>query len=223
MPQPQQPPQQPPVIVNPSPVQEVPIYIPVPSGNPGSNEVNVDTPANSSAVSEAENISSNAASLNAYQVNSNHEASYYKYSNNVVMPGTSVYADLSVINNEWDWGRTNTVASIGVRHTFGGVQKKLAVESVRKDNLAKSLSVCNSLGVFEGKVDIDYKMMPDLAPCEYISQRVVVEKTTSNEITILKQQMLEYQKLIKEQQNTIQAFQMRLIQMEHGTPVRVGG
>lgn len=227
------PPQQPPVIVNPnpnpSPVQEVPVFVPVPGQptqiqQPSSNEVNVDTPSNSSSVSEAENISSNAASLNAYQINSNHESTYYGYSNRVTVPGTSVYGDLSVINNSWDWGGSNFVGSVGLRHTFGGKAKSLALDSVRKDTLSKTLSVCDALGVFEGKVQVDYEMMPDLAPCQYISQRVVVQPTKTQEIKVIKQEMTEYKKLLENQKKDVDYYQQKINrEYRFGAPVRVGG
>lgn len=216
-------PPQPPVIINPAPYPQPPIYVPVPGQNPNNN-VNVTTPSNSSSVSEAENSVSQAASLNSYQVNSNHESSYYKYSNNVVMPGTSVYGDLSVINDQWDWNRTNVVASVGVRHTFGGIQKKLAVQSVQRDNLSKSLSVCEALGVFNGKVVVDYKMIPDLAPCAYITQKVEVDNTASNELKLLRAEMEEYKLLLKKQKEDVNYYQQK-IQREYelGTSVKVGG
>lgn len=216
-------PPQPPVIINPAPSPQPPIYIPV-TGQPANNNVNVTTPSNSSSVSEAENSVSQAASLNSYQVNSNHESSYYKYSNNVVMPGTSVYGDLSVINDQWDWNRTNVVASVGVRHTFGGIQKKLAVQSVQRDNLSKSLAVCEALGVFEGKVVVDYKMMPDLAPCAYITQKVAVDNTASNELKLIRQEMEEYKLLLQRQKQDVNYYQQKIErEYELGTSVRVGG
>jgi hypothetical protein len=216
-------PPQPPVIINPAPTPQPPIYIPV-SGQPANNNVNVTTPSNSSSVSEAENSVNQAASLNSYQVNSNHESSYYKYSNNVVMPGTSVYGDLSVINDQWDWNRTNVVASVGVRHTFGGIQKKLAVQSVQRDNLSKSLAVCEALGVFEGKVVVDYKMMPDLAPCAYITQKVAVDNTASNELKLIRQEMEEYKLLLQKQKQDVNYYQQKIErEYELGTSVRVGG
>lgn len=216
-------PPQPPVIINPAPTPQPPIYIPV-SGQPANNNVNVTTPSNSSSVSEAENTVNQAASLSSYQVNSNHESNYYKYSNNVVMPGTSVYGDLSVINDQWDWNRTNVVASVGVRHTFGGIQKKLAVQSVQRDNLSKSLAVCEALGVFEGKVVVDYKMMPDLAPCAYITQKVAVDNTASNELKLIRQEMEEYKLLLQKQKQDVNYYQQKIErEYELGTSVRVGG
>lgn len=216
-------PPQPPVIINPAPAPQPPIYIPV-SGQPANNNVNVTTPSNSSSVSEAENSVNQAASLSSYQVNSNHESSYYKYSNNVVMPGTSIYGDLSVINDQWDWNRTNVVASVGVRHTFGGIQKTLAVQSVQRDNLSKSLAVCEALGVFEGKVVVDYKMMPDLAPCAYITQKVAVDNTASNELKLIRQEMEEYKLLLQKQKQDVNYYQQKIErEYELGTSVKVGG
>lgn len=218
-----QPPQQPPVI-NPAPVQQVPVYIPVPSGQPSSNEVNNSTPSNSSSVSEAENISSNAANLNAYQVNSNHESTYFGYANRVTVPGTSIYGDLSAINDGWNWNRTNVVASVGIRHTFGGTAKNLALDSVRKDNLSKTLSVCDALGVFNGKVDINYEMMPQLQDCQYISQKVVVQQSPTNELKLIRQELEQYKLLIQQQKQDINYYQQKIErEYEYGSSVRVGG
>ena len=219
------PPPQPPVNPQPPIIQERPVYIPVPTSQPN-NEVDINNPneSRSNSVSNAENVSTTAASLNAYQVNSNHESTYYRYQNGVSMPGTSIYGDLSVINDSWNWNRTNVVASVGIRHTFGGTQKKLAVESVARDNLGKSLSICDALGVFNGKVSVNYEMMPHLQDCQYITQNVVVEKTPVNEIKILKQEIQEYRQLLKKQQQDIFYYQQKIErEYELGTNVQVGG
>ena len=219
------PPPQPPVNPQPPIIQERPVYVPVPTSQP-SNEVDIDNPNNSksNSVSNAENVSTTAASLNAYQVNSNHESSYYRYQNGVSMPGTSIYGDLSVINDSWNWNRTNVVASVGVRHTFGGVQKKLAVESVARDNLGKSLSICDALGVFKGTVEVDYESMPHLSDCQYIKQKVVVQRNPVNEIQILKKELQEYRILLQKQQQDINYYQQKIErEYEYGSSVNVGG
>ena len=154
----------------------------------------------SNSVSSSENVSSNAASLNSYQVNSNHESNWYRFANNTSVPGTSIYGDLSFVNNQW---QSTLVASVGIRHTFGGRAKRLALESVALDNMARELSICNGIGVFDNKVDIDYSKIPDLESCKYVSP-----------ISQLKASIKEYKKQIEVQQNKIKAFELRLEQMQ---------
>ena len=145
--------------------------------NPTSNQ-NASQQSESNSVSETNNVSSNAASLSSYQVNSNHESSYYRYSNGTTLPGTSIYGDLSVINDGWNFSRQRVVGSIGIRHTFGGVAKKIAVDSVKKENLNRTLSMCNSLGLFDkagSTIEIDYDSLPQLADCQFIKRKTIAK------------------------------------------------
>ena len=212
---PQQP--APPVIIEP-PVQEVPVPVYYPVGD-NRTDITDNNDSNSKSVSEAENYVTQSASLSAYQVNSNHEATYFKYKNGTVVPGTSVYADFNVINDRY--GGNRYVGQIGIRHTFGGKAKNTALLSMRLQNMRDTFEICQAAGYFKGDFEIDFKMLPELQECEYIQQRVIAEKPS--EISILKQQIREQQKLIQEMKKTNEAFQLRLIQMQNSAKVRVGG
>ena len=145
--------------------------------NPTSNQ-RTNQQSESNSVSETNNVSSNAASLSSYQVNSNHESSYYRYSNGTVLPGTSIYGDFSVINDGWKFNQQRMVGSIGIRHTFGGTAKRVALDSIKKENLNKTLSICNSLGLFDKSgttVEIDYDALPQLADCQFIKRKTIAK------------------------------------------------
>ena len=149
------------------------------------NQFTTNTPSESNSVSESENISSNAAHLSAYQINNaSHEASYYRYSNGTSLAGTSLYSNLTVLNNSYSGG-VNITGTVGIRHTFGGRAKRLALQSVANENLKQTLSTCDALGVFDGRVTIDYSQMPSLEACQYIKPAVQVAQAT-NEITELR-------------------------------------
>lgn len=211
---PQQP--APPVVIEP-PAQEIPAPVYYPTA--GETDVTNKNESDSNSISNAENVVTNAASLSAYQINSNHEATYFSYKNRTQIPGTSIYGDYSVINDRY--GGTRHVGQIGFRHTFGGRAKREALRSVRLENLNDTLTICQKAGYFRGDFEIDFRMIPELADCAAIRQKTIAQRPS--EITVLKQQLLEQKKLIQEMRKTNEALQLRLIQMQHEAPVRVGG
>ena len=197
--------------VQPTPPPQQPVQII--TETPGETNIKNDNETNSNSVSNAENAVVQNGSLSNIQVNNGaHELGYYRYSNNVSMPATTVYANISAVNDRWDWNRTQLVATVGIKHAIGGKSKKLAETSVRRDNMARSLSICNSLGVFKGEAEIDYEMMPDLADCQYVAQRT---KVPTNSLKELKADLQKSIKLIDMQQETIKALKLRLTQMQH--------
>lgn len=103
---------------------------------------------------------------------------------------------------------------------FGGNSKKIVHREAHFDNVAREISVCDAI---LGKWEIDYSIIPELATCNGLKPKTVAQVPLESELDLLRQQMDEYKLLIQQQQQTIESFQTRIIEMENGTPVRVGG
>ena len=183
----------------------------IPAETNVSNET--ESQSNSNSTSNSENAVVQSGSLQNVQVNNNAgELGYIRYSNNVSIPTTTVYANLSAVNDSWDFNKSHVVASVGIKHSFGGRAKRLAETSVKRDNMARSLSICDKLGVFKGLAKINYDMMPELSECQFIAQRTVVQ---TNDLASLKADLKKSIQMIDKQQETIAALKLRLTQMQH--------
>ena len=226
MPVPVQPPAQPPAqppVSQPAPNQQQnqqqrQSQNPVNITNPSTNTKN-----NSNVKSEGSVIQSPSSSLSNYQINSSGlEQAYFGYSNKTTIPGTSIYGDLSYINDSFNsYGNQGIVAKVGFKHTFGGKAKKLAVKEIEVNTLARVLSVCDGLGYFKGEVEIDFESQPHLAPCDGVKP-VKVAVATPPAPTTTEPSMMEMKKIILQQQKMIEQLSNRL-PVEYGAPVRVGG
>lgn len=187
---------QPPTVVHQTPVEINPVA-----------DFNNKSKANSNSVSEAENVVHQSGSLTNYQVNSSH-LNYAQFSNGARLPVPNWSVDLLYNPHTGD-----SIIKTGLNIPLGGKSKKLVHASAHMDNVARMASVCT--GLVKSGVVIDYKMVPQLSDCQYFQQKTIVARTPSNEVAILKQQMKEQLALIKKQQQTIEAFQLRLIQLQH--------
>ena len=175
----------------------------------------------SEARSDAENIVSQQVSQSNYQFNNNND-SYATFHS-----GSKLPVPVWQTNFLYSPKTGEKVITTGLTVPIGGRSKRLIHAQVSLDNVARQASICQGI---LNNFDIDYELLPALKDCKgFLPKTVAVLPPPPSvvnpldEITKLKQEMLEYKKLIVQQQNTIQAFQQRLIQMEHQTPVRVGG
>lgn len=161
------------------------------------------TPTDSStsnSVSDSENVVSQSGSLLNIQTNNNFDT-FFRYSNGTHVPTATFNINATALpNNEF-------VATAGIVIPLGGKSKKLAHREVELHAVAREASVCTGLI----NADIDVSKVEALSFCANYKRTIKVAKTEVNDSL----------KLLKEQQRTIEALQLRLIQMQNApTPVR---
>ena len=246
MPVPYTPPQQPPVIQQPADIYQDQIQKQDQDQNQkqdqNQNQIVNNNPAESNnannltndvrSAPEAEIVQTQSSSLNSYQINSQQESAWVRFSNATQVPVPQVYFNMNYNRSAWgNVGDNNDNVNLqaGVTIPIGGGAKKLAYEEVEVNTLARTLSICNSLGYYEGKVDIDFEAAPHLADCASVSAKavpaVVVEEPNSRleEIRTLRQQLQDQLNRQRQLEETIIQINQRFTPRENGSTVKVGG
>lgn len=191
-----------------------------PSSSDNANNLRNDVVSNPDAT-----INQNQASyLSSYQVNSNTEPMYVKYSTGTEVPVAHTYFDFVYNNNSWSGdvqNSSNFTVTGGIRVPFGGKHKRAAAHEVAVNTLARQLSICNSMGVFDGKTTIDYENITELAPCQYVgkpAQKVVAKVPakvdSGSRLAEIRRLRLE----LEQSRLQMQILQQQQLQIEQGTP-----
>lgn len=161
------------------------------------------TPTDSStanSVSDSENVVSQSGSLLNIQQNNSFDT-FFRYSNGTHVPTATFNINATALPNN------KFIATAGVVIPLGGKSKKLAHREVDLHAVAREASVCTGLI----NADIDVSEVESLSFCSKYKKVVKVAKVD----------LQDSLKLLKEQQRTIEALQLRLIQIQNTpTPVR---
>ena len=162
------------------------------------------------STSNSENAIRQTGSISNFNVQNNNN-SYFQFAGGTRAP----VANQIVTNVQTDLDGNN-VSTVTWVHNFGGGLDKMAKREIDTYNLGAVASLCMNLAK-EGIV-VDYNLNPEFAKCKGFSSVAtlpVLEPVASNEIDLLKAQMKDQLALMKTQQQTIEALQSRLIQMQH--------
>ena len=163
--------------------------------------------SNSRSISEAENTVVQDVNQSNYNINNNHN-NYVQYHNGSRTPVPTWTHDFVYNPSNGD-----AVYRTGIHIPLGGKSTKLVHKTVRLDNAVRTASACAA--IIQQGIEIDYEIMPELSQCAAFKQKTVIAQGPNTELTLLRQQILEQQKLIKQQQETLIAFKLRLEQMKH--------
>ena len=162
----------------------------------------------SKSISESENSVNQAGSLVNIQQNS-HFDTFFKFSGGTHIPTTTLNLNASLLPEG------NTIITGGINIPIGGKTHKLAKREVELATISKEASVCT--GII--KAGIDISGVKNLSFCSGYKTIAVApnrdhipRKTQLSELKLLIQ---EQRKAMEDQQNTIKALQLRLIQLEH--------
>ena len=171
--------------------------------------------SDSNSVSEAENVVSQSGSLLNIQQNNNYDT-FFRFSGGTHIPTTTLTLNGSVLSDD------NYVITGGINIPLGGKTSKLAKREVELATISKEASVCTGLI----KANVDISGVKNLSFCSGYKTVAVApkphhlpKKTQFDELKLL---ITQQQKAMAEQQRTIEALQLRLIQMNNQPTVIKG-
>ena len=170
--------------------------------------------ASSNSSSNAENAVSQIGTLSNTQYNWNND-SYYRSSK-----GTQLPERMSLITNisHNSWG--DTIATIGLQYNFGGSVREIVKDELVLQQAQQTAALCT--GLIKENIMIDYELLPEFSRCQAFNTKVVAVAPAEPPVSpnkLLAEELRESIKLIKQQQQTIQALQIRLTQMQHAPKV----
>ena len=175
--------------------------------------------ADANSTSESENVIRQDGRQSNVQINNNND-NFFRYANGVYIPTTTLNVSSSVNS----WGDATVAATVSI--PLGGRSRSAALASVNLDNHARQASICT--GILKNGIVVNYEMAPELSFCQAYNSvgakpPIAPPAVQRSDIDVLRQQMKEQIALIKQQQQTIQALQLRLIQIQHEAPVPARG
>lgn len=170
------------------------------------------------STSNSENAIKQTGSISNFNVQNNNN-SYFQFAG-----GTRAPVKNQIVTNVQTDYEGNNVSTVTWVHNFGGGLDKMAKREIETYNLGAVASLCMNLAK-EG-IAVDYNLNPEFTKCQGFSKVAIVPEVlpvASNEIDLLKAQMKDQLALMKTQQQTIEALQLRLIQMQHEPTSKVTG